>query len=570
MSSGCGDVLTLEDLQIAKKHQLFEAEVITGKSGGVSTGTDIDHATNAVTGQVQKTMPAILRDVGFEPTAFDFYTGGTLSVTDRNKAVLWPLGSGGDGAWYNWEGALPKVVPAASTPATTGGIAAGAWKLTMDPTLRSDLTNVESDLAELNSDFEAYKTSLASANSGLLVDDSNIKVQGDFNNTVIRTQHSKNNDTPTVKDFGAIGNGVTDDTAALHAAFASGVYYFPHGLYKTTTASTISQLAKSDGPGVITFNGVNFPASRTVDNAVYLVSVPEMFPTIQAALDFFSFKRAANNAWFRIQVDNGVYRVKNIRSRVKDWHALQIIGNESNPLDCQLQVDTTDNGCGFIFEDGFGAAVINGFHIFGVGGWSSKGVWANQSYGAAIRVIGSGSKVTTGTAIRTERIYYGFQALYGGTINCQGTTAVQAGDCGYHAYAATINAYGCTAQDCAHTNGENLGFGFCAEVGGFINCERSHALGNQVAGFYALSNGSMWAHACVSNNNIGHGFYALNGGVVEGNGLSTADADRSNAYSNGGWGFYAVNGGIMQAWNSYSTNNSQGTYGTSNGGIMLT
>ena len=55
MSSGCGDVLSLEDLQIAKKHQTFEAEVITGKAGGVASGADIDYATNQVTGQVQKT-----------------------------------------------------------------------------------------------------------------------------------------------------------------------------------------------------------------------------------------------------------------------------------------------------------------------------------------------------------------------------------------------------------------------------------------------------------------------------------------------------------------------------------
>ena len=38
MSSGCGDVLSLADLQTAKKHQIFEAEVITGKQGGVAGG----------------------------------------------------------------------------------------------------------------------------------------------------------------------------------------------------------------------------------------------------------------------------------------------------------------------------------------------------------------------------------------------------------------------------------------------------------------------------------------------------------------------------------------------------
>lgn len=139
MSSGCGDVLSLADLQTAKKHQIFEAEVITGKSGGVAGGTDIDYATNQVTGQVQKTMPAILRDIGFEPAGFDFTSGGTLNTTDRNKAVLWPTADGGDGDWYYWEGALPKVIPAASSPASTGGVAKGAWSNVGSVILRQEL-----------------------------------------------------------------------------------------------------------------------------------------------------------------------------------------------------------------------------------------------------------------------------------------------------------------------------------------------------------------------------------------------------------------------------------------------
>lgn len=138
MSSGCGDVLSLEDLKTAKKHQLFEAEVITGRAGGVASGDPIDFATNQATGQTQKTMPAILRDIGYTPASFDFDTGGTISVNERNVAVLWPL-PGGDGDWYYWEGALPKVIPAASTPNSTGGVANGAWRPVGDITLRGQL-----------------------------------------------------------------------------------------------------------------------------------------------------------------------------------------------------------------------------------------------------------------------------------------------------------------------------------------------------------------------------------------------------------------------------------------------
>lgn len=66
MSSGCGDVLSLEDLKTAKKHQTFEAEVITGREGGTAGGNEIDTATNPVTGQVQKTLPATIRDMDVE------------------------------------------------------------------------------------------------------------------------------------------------------------------------------------------------------------------------------------------------------------------------------------------------------------------------------------------------------------------------------------------------------------------------------------------------------------------------------------------------------------------------
>ncbi len=139
MSSGCGDVLSLEDLKTAKKHQTFEAEVVTGKAGGVAGGADIDYATNQVTGQVQKTLPAILRDTGFRPASFTFTTGGTLNIGDSDVGVLWPVAGGGDGNYYIWKGALPKTVPAASTPASTGGISSSAWMPIGDITLREEL-----------------------------------------------------------------------------------------------------------------------------------------------------------------------------------------------------------------------------------------------------------------------------------------------------------------------------------------------------------------------------------------------------------------------------------------------
>ena len=130
MSSGCGDVLSLADLQTAKKHQIFEAEVITGKSGGVAGGADIDYATNQVTGQTQKTLPAVLRDAGFSPVSWDFSTGGTLTVGDRDKVVFDPVSK----TWYSYAGTLPVAVSAGFNP-----VGNADWKPQTDPTLREEL-----------------------------------------------------------------------------------------------------------------------------------------------------------------------------------------------------------------------------------------------------------------------------------------------------------------------------------------------------------------------------------------------------------------------------------------------
>lgn len=187
------EVITVQDLETLKKHEIFEAEVLTGKVGGLATGADIDYATNQATGQVQKTMPAILRDIGFTPAAFDFTSGGTLGVNDRDKAVLWPL-PGGDGDWYYWEGALPKVIPPASSPAATGGVANGAWRPVGDITLREEL-------AESNG-------------AGL------IGFAQTSPDAVVRTVQDELRDSGfSIKQDGAKGDGVTDDTAYCQSVF---------------------------------------------------------------------------------------------------------------------------------------------------------------------------------------------------------------------------------------------------------------------------------------------------------------------------------------------------------------
>lgn len=59
-----------------------------------------------------------------------------FNVTTWNEVLLWEE----DGAYYRWDGTLPKNVPAGSTPETSGGIGLGAWVSVGDASLRSDLS----------------------------------------------------------------------------------------------------------------------------------------------------------------------------------------------------------------------------------------------------------------------------------------------------------------------------------------------------------------------------------------------------------------------------------------------
>lgn len=69
-----------------------------------------------------------------------FYRVGTFAAGYRLTNMRQTLEY--NGHEYSWAGTFPKVVAAGSTPATSGGIGAGAWVDRSDVTLRSDLNIV--------------------------------------------------------------------------------------------------------------------------------------------------------------------------------------------------------------------------------------------------------------------------------------------------------------------------------------------------------------------------------------------------------------------------------------------
>ena len=83
---------------------------------------------------INSQLNALVNSTAWLPLTGTFTTGATL--TERNHILLNPANN----QYYSWGGTLPKVVPASSTPATSGGISLNAWVLRQtDASLRSEL-----------------------------------------------------------------------------------------------------------------------------------------------------------------------------------------------------------------------------------------------------------------------------------------------------------------------------------------------------------------------------------------------------------------------------------------------
>lgn len=159
-----------------------------------------------------------------------FYRVGTFSagytLTNMRQTLEY------SGHEYSWSGAFPKVVAAGATPATTGGIGAGAWVDRTDVTLRSDLAS------ESGSALVGYQPAGTGA--------------------VATTVQRKLREWVTPKDFGAHsidepGYATFDSTSAIVAAIAANKrVWFPTGqVFNVTVAGIATEgvVLASDGTG---------------------------------------------------------------------------------------------------------------------------------------------------------------------------------------------------------------------------------------------------------------------------------------------------------------------------------
>ena len=163
----------LEDM--ADNAQVFDG-LVTKTSGTVTDRL----------GNTRRVFQQVIMDMGFNPVTGSFQAGAT--VTEYNQCLLDET----TGTFYSWNGALPKVVPVGSTPATAGGIGPLLWVDRTDLMLRSylasaygssaigrgsstvdvDLTALETKILNTKTvyvtDYAGYSTDIGAVISGII------------------------------------------------------------------------------------------------------------------------------------------------------------------------------------------------------------------------------------------------------------------------------------------------------------------------------------------------------------------------------------------------------------------
>jgi len=129
-----------------------------------------------------------------------------------------------------------------------------------------------------------------------------------------RTVESKLRDVVSVKDFGAVGDGVTDDTAAIQAAInAANTIYVPAGTYKVSaslTASDKSIRIYGDGETISILkytggtNGITW--SSSTDNHTLQVQGIQLYPdaAMSGSPISASFGVALGKVWAGVSLEN--------------------------------------------------------------------------------------------------------------------------------------------------------------------------------------------------------------------------------------------------------------------------
>jgi hypothetical protein len=221
----------------------------------------------------------------------------------------------------------------------------------------SDVTiGTYDDIAVADPNVLAYLASTSSNALGdALVGFKQSNSSGFLTGATARTVNDKLQESVSVKDFGATGNGSTNDRAAFVSADTNGAFVVPAGTYLISSSLTIaSSVTMMPGAILSIPTGVTVTFSNTLSAGIYKIfdctgtgavafnqsktstGYPEWWGAIVNVTDCFSTITAALTALNDVVLQPGTYYSSATIKINRDWSCLRGAGAEYNATDNQI------------------------------------------------------------------------------------------------------------------------------------------------------------------------------------------------------------------------------------------
>ncbi len=274
------------------------------------------------------------------------------------------------------------------------------------------------------------------------------------------------------------------------------------------------------------------------------LNVPSQYADVQAAFD--AIQSWVISGTVIIQVADGTYDWTRTQKMNHPFGSnINVRGNIATPNNCVIRGPNPPTFDMFVTDNGHHLGELDGFMV----SLTAKATLANN---ATAVLANNGGSIICGNSIKTNNWFYGIAARNGSFIRCNYANVNNAGDVGIW----SMNGSAVDAQYATSTNASdvvnNWGFGFQAEYGSFMDASNANASGCYIAGIAALSNSTVRALTCVSNNNTGSGIYAAMDGTVE--------CHNATANNNTRYGTERSLGGVIIGGGLTTTGNVLGAY----------
>jgi hypothetical protein len=270
--------------------------------------------------------------------------------------------------------------------------------------------------------------------------------------SVTRSVTSRLDETVSVKNFGAVGNGVADDTTAIQNALNSGArtVLIPKGTYKIT-----APLQMSPGTSLIGEGGGQYDSGTVIQKATSTVgtgsnlfragTVTDSYAVnamliIMHADNTFAFNNRVECIRFEsvgYVVEFGIYMPRTSATTLANVSVFQ----------CKIGLYTRDSwACTFDQCNFFGNTIESGLATaMGISpfGWASgsKGVWFHPDAG-----LGSGTSLcATNTIVRDCGIGWDVEGLNYSTLVACATDNIS--QCAYQFVTSVVNLTGCGMEN---------------------------------------------------------------------------------------------------------------------------